>query len=1339
MEHWHEVIYSSYRSKYGLTEKVLDSMFIEIEALNIEFTSTQFKADLFVSGITLKCTDHEFNNCMDNLVKSRPVNTSDQSVTVFRQLSFICFQAKATSTVLAASQNDVTNQSIRLNCDNSFVNFSLKKKLADCSHMCSKFIIQLGVLSFILNDSELKEASNFFQHLKQLHDLAKIMEQKQATLKSPTVSSPARQAASREPEAKGAQGLSKLKKRQTPDTPPQSHKLLTKKTSTGISHNFIQKDEEGKVDISASVMHFQSTLIHEDENIEAYQLGRKRIPPGLIVQTSIHFRVQKLDVHLCCQLPSSGLGIESTHMQFSGIGLDIYPDQKAGTQRHHWANYDYKFQDRTDWGMGLLRDTQKKVSRVQKGGNCTLMGVSLDKLRESVICFRCFDFSISPVTTGATTEKQRPFIASDKGSYKFGHDAPTIWIDFTAYFYPAVASEHYMIPRPNFYVCINPVQVTFYQETFLWFIKFVVKMAVTLKLGEEEGDKESQNKQKIGELTLIGKNQLKGMDIQVGTLMTKVTIPIAYPPEIKNTKDRPVAVQLDISEIVLKNRTAAELINSCDDLVKFLKRLQSTWFFKCSSEYPHSKEDLSIKPSILRDLYTLLNQKESNVKSKFGELEKMRKSQLWQIDLRHFSLSLVQSLTEEGVMRPDEFMEPITIQVWLATNIISHLKQLAELAKHLSDQESQLNDNPMIYFIVSLPDVVDVVLKQVVFLSIMRLKDTIDALKTDVQSEIRKMDRFNKDEINERGAEESTSPLLKISGIVGVDKVCVSLQLPIDLQKSVGTQTEVHIPDPAFRLSHSSLSNHEDIGPMSSRSGLHSVDEDLQDDQSALTSSISSEGSDVHIDRDRISMTSSQMNVFETDAVTIDQLQLLKPDFHNQSFFASFSQKIGVSIEHHNMSVIRQAIKPRLMSAVDVLTSVNEGENDVISNGQVLEKYDVLTHIFRVHLNNIFIIAEVVGEKLKVKGAITKLSFAEEPIKVEEFVDHCNAPRKYAKYLKNFPPYEARDEPVIKFIAELGNHVEEKYSKYSPPPSLSVDARVKGLCGTIYAAHLKDIKGVIKDDVKASSTTIPISLTLQDLNITLAELPDSSDSDILIGIEAMQLIRSPDYKLSIIESKQIQLLPEDGMQIQFRENILSDELRDEDTPLPQVEDPPSSFLSTSVVSSQSRSDFTEIEDLPEYTQSVLQELTNIKQKYEITLALNHNMKMELEDFRTNTSGNKEVFNKTLSDVQNLATKNSTLMKELSILEDRNRDLENEIADLNISKKSVESLLKSKVDNIEDSRKKSNSHQKELSNLKDTISSLQLNKQSLMEILERNSEEIRDLALRNHELESKFND
>ena len=67
-------------------------MFIEIESLNIDFTSTQFKADLCISGITLKCTDHEFNSCMDNLLKSRPVNNADQSVTVFRQLSFICFQ-----------------------------------------------------------------------------------------------------------------------------------------------------------------------------------------------------------------------------------------------------------------------------------------------------------------------------------------------------------------------------------------------------------------------------------------------------------------------------------------------------------------------------------------------------------------------------------------------------------------------------------------------------------------------------------------------------------------------------------------------------------------------------------------------------------------------------------------------------------------------------------------------------------------------------------------------------------------------------------------------------------------------------------------------------------------------------------------------------------------------------------------------------------------------------------------------------------------------------------------------------------------------------------------------
>ena len=203
--------------------------------------------------------------------------------------------------------------------------------------------------------------------------------------------------------------------------------------------------------------------------------------------------------------------------------------------------------------------------------------------------------------------------------------------------------------------------------------------------------------------------------------------------------------------------------------------------------------------------------------------------------------------------------------------------------------------------------------------------------------------------------------------------------------------------------------------------------------------------------------------------------------------------------------------------------------------------------------------------------------------------------------------------------------------------------------------------------------------------------------------------------------------------MQFRDSVLSDDLRDEDTPLPQAEDLPNSFHDTSIVSSQS--DFTEIDALPEYTQAVLEELKDIKQKYEITSALNHNMQMELEESRVKMSSNKEVFTKTFSDVQSLANKNANLSKQLGTVEDRNRDLENEIADLKISKKSVENLLKSKVENIEESKNKSNVYLTEISKLKDTITGLRLNKESLMEILERNSEEIRLLTLKNHDLES----
>ena len=789
-------------------------------------------------------------------------------------------------------------------------------------------------------------------------------------------------------------------------------------------------------------------------------------------------------------------------------------------------------------------------------------------------------------------------------------------------------------------------------------------------------------------------------------------------------------------------------MHSCKDLVRFLQRLQSSWLLRSHSEYPHTADDLPLKPTILRDLLALLDQKESKDKSSYGDVEKMKKTQLWQVELRHFSISMVSSLTEEGVMRPDEFMEPISINAWIATNIISHLKPLAELAKHLSDQQPELlNDNPLIYYMVSLPGVVDVNLRQVVFLSLMRLKDTITALKEDVLSEVRKMDKFNKEgdtEGDTEGAEEDTSPLLKISGVVGVDRVCVSLQLPLELHKSVGTQCDMEISESAMAemyraiaSSHSSLHSHEETqgAPGRPRSVLPSLDEDLhcEDSQSAFTSSLSSDGSDV-MHSDLISLTSSQMNVYDGDAVTMDQLDFAEPDFHQKSFFSSFSHQIGGITGRRGHSQVAQPIKQKILSVVDLLSSVTVGNgSDIIQEGRVLRRDDVLTYVFRVYINNILLFPEIVGERLRIKGAITKLSFREEPIEVTEYVDHCNAPRKYAKHLKYFQSTDTRDSPIIKFLAELGNHVEQRYSGYSPPPSLSVDARVIGLSGTIYAAHIKDIKGIIKDNVTPSPTTVPVSVSLQDLNITLAELPGSPDSNIIIGIEALQLVRSPDYTLSIVEPKPPHPPREHALPIRLRERVFSDDLRDEDTPMPQDECASVTMLSNSIVSSQS--DFTEIDALPEYTQALQEELTEMKQKYEITLAINHSMNMELEDFRSNMCSNKEVFNKTFSDVQCLATKNSTLIKQVYSLEDKNKDLENKIADLKISKRSVESLLLSKVNNLEDNKKSTISYQTEIGNLKDNIKSLNINKQSLMEILERNSEEIRSLTLRNNELES----
>ena len=802
---------------------------------------------------------------------------------------------------------------------------------------------------------------------------------------------------------------------------------------------------------------------------------------------------------------------------------------------------------------------------------------------------------------------------------------------------------------------------------------------------------------------------------------------------MKDRPDRPVAVQVDISEVTIENHTAADLIDSCEGIVKFLRRIHSDWLLKSQNEYPHDTDDLPVRPTILRNLLTLLHLKESKQKGNFGDLEKMRKTQLWHIDFRHFLISLVSSLTEEGVMRPDEIMEPLSLEIWIATNIISNLKPLAELGKHLSDLDlDAINDNPLIYYLVSIPNILDINLKRVVFLSLMRLKDTINALKDNVLSEVRKLDRSNK-ESPERGVEEGSS-LLKISGIVSFEKLCVSVPLPLELQKSVGTQCDLDVSDsPPLtelyrKVSHSSVSTRSsgEFSGTRSRSGLESLDEEFanDDNQSTFTSSLSSDGSSVNADQ--ISITSSQMNVFDSDAVMMEQLHYVSPDFHHQSFFASFSHKLTDNTTGKRGHK-QQPVKQKILSVVDLLALVDE--KDVLTNGRVLNNKDILTYVLRLYMNKLTLIPEIIGEKVKIKGILNHLSFAEEPVQVNEFIDQHNNPRRHAKHLKNFPLNPGAYSPVIKFVAELGNHVKEEYSNYCPPPTLSVDARVQGLSGAIYAAHLKALKEIVKDEVLPSPTTIPISIALQDLKITLAELPNSPDNDVNIGIESLHIVRAPDYKLSLNAPRMTQLL-ENTMDIQLRERVMSDELRDEDTPRPQEQDSATSFSEKSV---SSQSDFTEIEALPEYSQALLDELRETKESYEITLALNHSMKRELEDFKTKVSSNKEVFNKTFNDVQNLATNNSTLLKQVNSLEDRTRDYENELSEIKIAKRSVETLLKSKVDELEENKRNTHVYQTEIVNLRDKIDSLKLNKNSLMEILERNSEEIRELTLRNSEL------
>lgn len=82
-----------------------------------------------------------------------------------------------------------------------------------------------------------------------------------------------------------------------------------------------------------------------------------------VIETSLHFTIKRLDLHIVAD--STGRLVEngSVQMTFANLSFDHYPYHEFGSSKRHWIKRnDIQLANRTEWATKVYEDWQEQFN-----------------------------------------------------------------------------------------------------------------------------------------------------------------------------------------------------------------------------------------------------------------------------------------------------------------------------------------------------------------------------------------------------------------------------------------------------------------------------------------------------------------------------------------------------------------------------------------------------------------------------------------------------------------------------------------------------------------------------------------------------------------------------------------------------------------------------------------------------------------------------------------------------------------------------------------------------------------------------------------------------------------
>lgn len=597
-------------TKYGFSEKVVDGMYVSINTLLVSFKSLGFKASVSISHIIVQSTMPDWKQS-NNLRQTRIKDDERDEVLNFKEIRWGTMKVNADAAYKAESK-EIPSTPLRLITNNSAIRLVIKKRMSDCSMLASKLIVILDDILWVLTRSQILKLSSFIHYLIKLRRKFLPIAHQSATLQQkPDETNPSLAAAS--------------------------------SSNYSASHNQV---------------------------FSAYDL----------LETSIHLRTQRVDLHLCDDSALDGnqpkkngahkgknYGYDepgaALQISLVNISLDHCPYHMVGTKRTAVKSDDEVSYNRKRWATQLMNNFQETEGKhwAPKRNTASLLRQNVKKQRRYVMyesCFvvNCQDFDIMQVTTSRTLEP-KPFLSSEKESLFLPKEVSALHVDHTTYYY--TEDETLLVPAPNVYLQVNPVQLIFDPLTCVWMNRFAQSVITGLDWTKEFMSRE------VGFVEHI--------NIRVEALMPKVVLPFENDPNLPHGDERPTKMQLQISQAVISNCRVGG--KSCQaDILNDLQGFIGCRQYADKSCFPNEESDLSpySNSAWLNDYSINYHQLQNLTKRDKGLYDRLKRDnnlphQIWCVWCDQMWIEFLG--IEKAACRPVSFADAFPLRLWICQSV----------------------------------------------------------------------------------------------------------------------------------------------------------------------------------------------------------------------------------------------------------------------------------------------------------------------------------------------------------------------------------------------------------------------------------------------------------------------------------------------------------------------------------------------------------------------------------------------------------------------------------------------------------------------------------------------